>query len=421
MGSPRPISGPKLDNFAGDVVTAQQVGTIFIDAGRDSIFTCTDSRLDMLDLAVTSAFDARDTLGIDTSGNVSLIGGYAANSKVLVNGTEIGTLQTATNSIVHIQFNDNATGALVQELIHALTYTRNVGSTNGALTVDLHILDDLAFQAAGIITIDPPPTFHVLTAGNDAIAGGGYQDIFQTTAANLNAGDELDGAGGTNDTVELIGGGTFDFSTLAKFDKIEAILGSGADNVIVLRALQIGSDIADIDGGGGNDTLQLVASGFNYDLRQLTKFIGVETILGSAVDDTIWIKSEQLADVKRIGGNGGAHDKIDLDGGAIVDLSGIDIQGFDTINMTVDNTRITLDDIDTARHVHGEGAANDTLILTQGILNAAERLALHRQGVDTIINNGATTTHHAPALGNIDGDQVTYAAGDPIRLIPALP
>ena len=260
--------GPKLDNFAGDVVTAQQVGTIFIDAGRDSIFTCTDSRLDMLDLAVTSAFDARDTLGIDTSGNVSLIGGYAANSKVLVNGTEIGTLQTATNSIVHIQFNDNATGALVQELIHALTYTRNVGSTNGALTVDLHILDDLAFQAAGIITIDPPPTFHVLTAGNDAIAGGGYQDIFQTTAANLNAGDQLDGAGGTNDTVELIGGGTFDFSTLAKFDKIEAILGSGADDVIVLRALQIGSDIADIDGGGGNDTLQLVASGFNYDLRR---------------------------------------------------------------------------------------------------------------------------------------------------------
>ena len=357
---------PLLGLIEGDKVKALDNVPIFVDAARDGTLVAQDGGLLSLVFTLSGTNrDPDDTLGIDIAGSITLDAGLSVSSRVIVtvNGvaTDIGEIALLSNDNILIHFNNQATSALVQELIHALTYTRSAGSVSGDLTIRISVSDLLGLDDIAFVTINPPPAVHVLTAGNDAFTGDDNQDIFQANAASLNAGDQLDGAGAVDDTLELLGGGTFNVWALAKFEKIE-------------------------------------------------------TILGSAADDYIFIKDTQLPDIKRIDGNGNLNGNALYIFGSQVDLSNTDIVDMRWINLITDGVTITLDDILTAKSVYGFATSNDKLILTQGILNDADRLALHRQGIDTITNNNVTTTHAAPSLLQLNDDHVAGAGVSPVHL-----
>ena len=90
---------------------------------------------------------------------------------------------------------------------------------------------------------------------------------------------------------------------------LAANLATPGDDVITLVATDITTALS-LDGGAGNDILQLDGGGF-FDLNFPATFANIETVRGSAAAATIKIGGERLAGVTRIeGGNSGADNLI---------------------------------------------------------------------------------------------------------------
>jgi Ca2+-binding RTX toxin-like protein len=200
--------------------------------------------------------------------------------------------------------------------------------------------------------------------------------------------------------------------TQANVAVIDNIVGTAANDTFSCTANNLSSGDL-INGGGGTDTLQL-AGGYVFEFHSVGTLTSIETLQGSAADELIRIKAEQLNDVRTI--NGGGH----IDGnrleilGTSINLTGKTVVNFKAITLWDDNATITLDNKDTAKLVEGFFSENDTLILTNGILSDDERHALHRKGVDTVINNGVTTRYQAPVITGLDGDRVSASSGQPV-------
>jgi Ca2+-binding RTX toxin-like protein len=215
--------------------------------------------------------------------------------------------------------------------------------------------------------------------------------------------------------------------------EIEVILRDSSDamaDVFVSVGDQVtGSDVANtfradysqlsggdaLDGGNGNDTLELIGGGHFY-INKMSRLISVEIIQGTVDNDRIYIDGSQLADVDRIAGGGGTSDMLFLTG-TTIDLVGIDISDFNEIQMYDDRGSVlTVDDVDTAMLVTSYYSDNDALELTQGFLTEAQRLQLHRQGIDKIKAKDEAgvvveTTHDAPEIAGFGEAKVTAAAG----------
>jgi Ca2+-binding RTX toxin-like protein len=200
----------------------------------------------------------------------------------------------------------------------------------------------------------------------DKILGTASQDIFEVDQSRLSIGDSIDGGAGDNDVLQLTGGGEFYLSFLSKLD-------------------------------------------------------GVETIRGSAGNDIIIIDGSQLADVNRIEGGGAPMGDVLAFTGKAIDLTGVSISDFKRIELRTDGAVVTVKDAVLAKLMTGYSAASDTLRLEGGSLTEAERLALHRRGIDTIIAKNeagveVTTTHTAPRLTGLDDGIVHAPVGSPVFL-----
>src|SRR5690349_9724365 len=90
-------------------------------------------------------------------------------------------------------------------------------------------------------------------------------DVFTATEGDIE-GNVLDGLGG-NDTLQLLGGGTFDLTRLQVFSSIETVQGSGEHDTIILNAEQA-AGVVTFDGGANPashwDELQLIGSAFDF-------------------------------------------------------------------------------------------------------------------------------------------------------------
>jgi Ca2+-binding RTX toxin-like protein len=175
-------------------------------------------------------------------------------------------------------------------------------------------------------------------------------DVIAITTSDLTSTVELDGGAGT-DTLQLNGGGTFDFDFPWAPSSFEIIKGSAADEVI-----HIWDDYSDtglirtvstFEGGGGNDVLSFHAD--DLDLRN-------KTITGFA--------------------------KIEL----------ADYWG----------TSVTLNNKALALQLTGYNAYTDKVFLEGGTFEAAERRTLFNQGIDEIKDASGTYRAASPGLLNLD-------------------
>ncbi|RDI62125.1 cadherin domain-containing protein [Microvirga subterranea] len=360
-------TAPVLGNLDGDLVAAAPYEAALLDLGSNATLADSDRDLTRLTVLLING-DASDQLGVRTQGTGITIDAQrriwidTSNDDDPDNDVLLGTFAITAGSVsLSIDFTDAATPELVQRLIRALTYTRDVTETSDtitkSITVIVHDSNNQRAQA-WIDVVAEGAAVHALTTGADEITGTGGRDIFVAGGEDLNPGDE-------------------------------------------------------IHGGAGDDVLRL--EGGTASLRQIV-MTGIETIQGSTLTDFITISAEQLADVEAIDGGGGNSDRLFIYG-MNIDLTGKTISNFSSLDLMTDGATITLGSKDLAKKVWGYGAQEDKLILTSGTLSEAERQALHRQGVDTIEDEtGYTTTNDAPQVSNLGGDRVASDGSNPVLL-----
>ncbi|ANY78424.1 hypothetical protein BB934_09445 [Microvirga ossetica] len=201
-----------------------------------------------------------------------------------------------------------------------------------------------------------------------------------------------------------------------------------ADTAVLTSAAEIASGTVDgetlqvragglsdgdrVDGGGGNDTLEMIEAG-TLDLRLPLAFAGFEIIAGSGGADTIITDLARLSGIATINGGDG-NDVLQLSGADAFDLSGIAINGIERIELT-DPARVTVDETQIALRMFGD-VSEDEVILTTGALTLDERIQVFRQGFDKITFGGVTYTNAPPVISHLDGDGVVAAVGTSVRL-----
>jgi Ca2+-binding RTX toxin-like protein len=170
-----------------------------------------------------------------------------------------------------------------------------------------------------------------------------------------------------------------------------------------------------LDGRGGNDTLRLLG-GSTFDLTTLQAFASIETVQGSAGHDTIILSAEQAAGV--VSFDGGAsplthRDELQLVGGAF-DFSSKTLTGIDRISLQTDGAVLTVGSVNAALLASGLVSQNDRLVAA-GVTFTPDQIALlHRQGIDTIVDAAGPHTNLAPATDHLDGDRFEAKAGEQV-------
>ena len=196
---------------------------------------------------------------------------------------------------------------------------------------------------------------------------------------------------------------------------LAADLATPGDDVITLVATDITTALS-LDGGAGNDILQLDGGGF-FDLNFPATFANIETVRGSAAAATIKIGGERLAGVTRIeGGNSGADNLILT--GDVLDLRGKTITGFTRIDVASGfaPVEVRLNDKATAMKVFLYETDQDRLILQGGTFSAAEIATLHDQGVDSVTDANGTYVNHAPIVALLANGFIATPIGNTVFL-----
>ncbi|MGO4574122.1 hypothetical protein [Microvirga sp. 2TAF3] len=189
-------TAPLMEALNGDRIETSVNQTVFIDAGRNAIISDDDGTYALLSVAAPRGLDAPGRLGIDTSGTVTLDGGYAAGSLVMVGGIEVGMLWEAGDASLSIAFNNvNAISARVQELIRAVTFTTagTPPETSTQQPVTVTLTDEGGRRSAATVTIVQdvkiePPHLDLSHASVPELARGGTL-VGLLTAKVFGAGD----------------------------------------------------------------------------------------------------------------------------------------------------------------------------------------------------------------------------------------
>jgi hypothetical protein len=349
-------AAPQVASLNGDTVRAFAGGTFSLDVGRNATITDDGENLGRLKVEFTTTDIPNDALGIATGGSIALTNGLQTGSGVRLSGSTIGTLTNVTAFGFEILFNDQATPTAVTELLHALTYTNNqaAGATipNRAVKVSLWDKSDIKTELTLGIT---QMSQFTLTAGADNIVGTAEADVIVASLDTLNAGDSIDGGGGTAiDTLQSLGG--------------------------------------------------------YLDLRSPATFTGIEVLQGSDDDDNFVLDVPRLAGITAI--HGGAHSDLGdalILFGARVDLTGKTITGFEQIMFETAGAVAILDSNgkSAAVAVHSAGE----VVLNGAAFSTDELKTLFRQGVQTITDANGTHTNQAPQLANLHTDRVLLSAG----------
>ncbi len=172
-----PNQAPVISNLLNDMQTFTEGGlAVPVDvAGNATVTDADSSDFDGGSLTVQitgGGVPAEDELGIDTSGTVA-VSGTSIGSDVSVGGVQIGTLGSALDgSIIDIDFDTDATPALVTTLLRAVTYNNTGGEmpTNGLRLVTTTLIDGDGTAMSGVDTVAIGSEVFVLEI-NDAPSG----------------------------------------------------------------------------------------------------------------------------------------------------------------------------------------------------------------------------------------------------------
>jgi hypothetical protein len=253
-----------------------------------------------------------------------------------------------------------------------------------------------------------PTTTWTLTAGTDGFVGDASDDIFNTTAAALTAGDSLDGATGIN-RLNLQNGGTFDLSAIT-LTGVQTVLADTSPTTIKIAMNQLGgaTGITTITGLGGATTLS--TTGTAFDIHSLT-MSGLQTLRATTAGSTITVDTAQL----KVGTVGGSVTAITATGagntlasaGTAFDVHSVALTNVQTMNGTSAGTSFVV----AQSQVTGAGASL-TKISGTGAGNAIKTAdtAFTLSGV--VVNNIQTLeTTGASALLTIDNTLLTAGGG----------
>jgi Ca2+-binding RTX toxin-like protein len=261
-------------------------------------------------------------------------------------------------------FNGNATHARVEELLHVLEYTNtsNDASLMAQRSFDI-ILGDKGgrYSASSISIVIAPNDVRVLTTGADQPTNTVGADTFAATSETLNVGDILDGGAG--------------------FDTLQALNGLGYGTVFDLARPGIG-------------------------------FAGIEAIrMSDDHSDLIRIDAERLNGVTSIDGGAGQDDTLRLYG-AVVDLSGKEINGIERIELNDGDASVKVSSKDVAALVEGDFYGNNSLELVGGGAFTREQLkALFEKDIKTVKDAAGIHVNEAPTVNGLHGDRISASAG----------
>lgn len=184
--------------------------------------------------------------------------------------------------------------------------------------------------------------------------------------------------------------------------------GSPGSDVIDVTEAEVSS--ADIDGGAGVDTLQLVGGG-NFDFTTVSSLANIEIIQGSTASEAVTLDVEQLTGILKLAGGDGI-DTLTLLGDSF-DLSGLEISGFEEINLQSSfwGIDVTISDKATALLVRLQGEGSKSLTLKEGTFTSGELKALFARGFDTITDASNTYQNEAPVVSDLSGSVRTAPSG----------
>ncbi len=156
-------AAPVLFDLDGDRIAAVENIPVFVDALRNSRLLLDNVAPDHVEFRFNGGVvDPQDSLGIDVGGGITLGAGYMKDSVVSVTigntTTAIGSLLIAQKNFLYVEFNPLATAAMVDILMHAITYTRSIGSTTGGFWIEATVVDTTNAQTINYIDVDPPST-----------------------------------------------------------------------------------------------------------------------------------------------------------------------------------------------------------------------------------------------------------------------
>lgn len=135
---------PKVRNLDGDHVTMNSA-SVYIDADKNVKIDSDDGLMRWLEIAVEGSTDRVDVLEVDTTGSIKLSNGLKAGSKVTIDDVEIGAIEENYTldqpGYLSFEFNENATPALVEELLQAITYRNTNGKIDEAKQISVTVYD----------------------------------------------------------------------------------------------------------------------------------------------------------------------------------------------------------------------------------------------------------------------------------------
>jgi Ca2+-binding RTX toxin-like protein len=245
-------------------------------------------------------------------------------------------------------------------------------------TVTLGTGNDTVTGSASIDTV-------VLNTGSPTLSLLGADDIVETTDANFDGFNVINGGAGS-DTIHVIDDASIIDNDFTNITLVEALLADDAsdNNTIVLGTLAAAAGISTITGGLGVDNITLgagftnnvtIVGGGDLDIYNLSAFTGTASITGGSVVDTITLGS----------------------GNATISAG----DGADVITLGAGNVNATLG-------ITADGADADILIITNGQLTSADTVA-GASGSDILRTSGAVTLVDS-AFTNITAVEIIDAA-----------
>ncbi|MBQ0822973.1 cadherin domain-containing protein [Microvirga sp. HBU67558] len=352
----QPFAALPIANLNGDAVQTIVQQPVFIDKDGDAAIAAAEPLISLF-VDLGWAGEPTDELGIDTGrGHITLSGALEVGVQILYDGTVIGTVSALDSFGMIVDFEVGVATTPVEELIHTLTYTNSADpSAIFERTISISALSENDTYFADTTVRVAPASVVFLDEGVETRTGTSANDTFAVSAYALDEGDTLDGDDG-NDTLQLVGvGGDFDFRLFAELKNIEAIVGRTGDDFIVLTAQQV-SGITAIDGGTGSDP--------------------------NAEDDSLIIT------------------------GGSVDFSGKTITNIESIGFaSAAGSILTFDDKDLALKSYGYSTGL-RVVLTGGSFTEDEREQLHGQGFKFVQDSTGTDIDEAPQISGLNGDRL---------------
>jgi Ca2+-binding RTX toxin-like protein len=371
-------SAPVIDNIQGDTIRTWAGNTpVDIDVGGDAgIMGAAETFSYLWVFLSESHLHQGDRLGLRAIPGFEINPNFEPGSEVRVGGNLIGVMaEDASPQNLSIDFQEGkATKDIVQQLLRAITYMN--ASTDLALVHDAYVniyLGDANGQNSENTTCVTvaPQDMTVLTQGKDILVGTAQDDVVHAFWTNVFYQDELDAGDGDRDTF--------------------------------------------IIGGGGEP------DGSIFYLSSLGAFKGFEILRSSAGQENIFVRNDQLAGIKSFIGGGSDTDKADrltIEGGS-ADLRGKTFANYSEIRLMNGDSTLTVDSKDVAMLFVG-GSQHETLVVDGASLNADERLAVHRNGIDEIrILTGPDAgiyRNAVPVVSSLAGDRVKMAPGQVVHV-----